>query len=216
MRKTINLDKVKVHIMYDESPESPRTWGNLGKCIFSHRRYNFGDKHNFDPKDYNNKKETEKALVEKFDAVVFLPVYLYDHSGITIKTTPFGDRWDSGQLGYIVASRADVIKEYSVKKRISAKVKKRVTERLESEIENLDTYIRGEIFGFQIVDKATGEDLDSCWGFYGDTADNGIFDYIDSNYATKEQWETAYKAADWKEGREVTVYDDEDEDFELK
>jgi hypothetical protein len=33
---------------------------------------------------------------------VVLPVYIYDHSGITLNTTGFSCPWDSGQVGWIV------------------------------------------------------------------------------------------------------------------
>ena len=33
--------------------------------------------------------------------VAILPLYLYDHSGLTMSTNDFGDRWDSGCVGFI-------------------------------------------------------------------------------------------------------------------
>ena len=42
------------------------------------------------------------------------------------------------------------------------------TERiLESEIETWDTYLRGDVYGF-VAEDPEGEQIDSCWGFYGD------------------------------------------------
>lgn len=35
------------------------------------------------------------------------PVYAYIHGGVTVSLSPFGDRWDSGQLGCIWASDKD-------------------------------------------------------------------------------------------------------------
>ena len=35
------------------------------------------------------------------DKVFYLPLYLYDHSGITMSTGSFCDSWDSGQVGFI-------------------------------------------------------------------------------------------------------------------
>ena len=34
---------LKVTLSPDEAPESPRTWGNLGKMWCEHRRYTLGD-----------------------------------------------------------------------------------------------------------------------------------------------------------------------------
>ena len=36
---------------------------------------------------------------------VILPLYLFDHSGISISTGSFHDPWDSGQVGFIYASK---------------------------------------------------------------------------------------------------------------
>lgn len=44
-------------------------------------------------------------LVRATDKYVILPLYLYDHSGITISTVPFSCPWDSGQVGWIYAPK---------------------------------------------------------------------------------------------------------------
>ena len=47
------------------------------------------------------------SLVEQMDGMVILPLYLYDHSGITMNTCGFSCPWDSGQVGWIYASAMD-------------------------------------------------------------------------------------------------------------
>ena len=53
------------------------------------------------------------TLLEPHIAV--LPLWLYDHSGITIscgdRVYPYNDRWDSGQVGWIFISKDRVMKE---------------------------------------------------------------------------------------------------------
>lgn len=44
-------------------------------------------------------------LVRATGQYVILPLYLYDHSGITISTGPFSCPWDSGQVGWIYAPK---------------------------------------------------------------------------------------------------------------
>jgi hypothetical protein len=39
------------------------------------------------------------------DKVCIKDLYLYDHSGITISTSPFSCGWDSGQVGFIYLTR---------------------------------------------------------------------------------------------------------------
>lgn len=198
MKKVLDLGTHTLEIIQDEYAENPRSWDNLGNCIFFHRLYDFGDNHNIDADDYNGFDEMLKDLQKNHDVVVALPVYLYDHSGQTIRTTSFGDRWDSGKLGFIVAYRADIIKEYSVNKRISAKVKENVKNVLEGEIETLNQWIMGEVYGFRLINKETKENEDSCFGFYGDRADNGIFDYLNVEDLTQEKYTELFNSADWR------------------
>jgi len=82
-----------IELWTDEHAEDPRQCDNLGKMVCSHRRYKLGDKHSLSVGDI-------QELTERND-VLWLPLYLYDHSGITMRTTSFADPWDSGQVGII-------------------------------------------------------------------------------------------------------------------
>lgn len=91
-------------IFVDEHAENPREWENLAVMVCWHRRYNLGDKHYFkDPDDFKKKVKEKDNII--------LPLYLYDHSGITISTSPFGCQWDSGQVGFIYCSKKRFLKE---------------------------------------------------------------------------------------------------------
>jgi hypothetical protein len=126
--------------------DNPREYDNLGTMVCFHRRYNLGDppfrrqglrsKH-----DITDPDELRKMLAT--DEYISLPLYLYDHSGITMRTTPFNDPWDSGQVGWIFVSKADVRKEYGVM-RITDSVKRQVYKELEAEVKCYDQYITGE------------------------------------------------------------------------
>lgn len=69
---------------------------------------------------------------------------------------------------------------------------------MENEVETYDLYLRGEVYGYTLIKKVIEqetcphcgevireyeeeEEIDSCWGFYGDCLeDNGILDYVSS------------------------------------
>lgn len=121
---------------------NPREDDNLGLMICSHKRYNLGDKHDFNFDNHNNWDEAENAIKKQYDVAVILPLYLYDHSGITMATKPFSCRWDSGQVGFIVVSKKKIRDEYKVK-RISNELIKKVTKVLEAEVKGYDNYIMG-------------------------------------------------------------------------
>ena len=165
MQKNINFK-----VEQDQDPESPREWDNLGTMVCSHRRYELGDDQ-FNPDDYEGWDELKKELVENLNAVVVLPLYLYDHSGITMYTD--GDTayrqheaWDAGQVGFIYVSEEDVIKEYGSKSKKNLALAEKV---LKAEIETYDQYLRGDIWCVTVEDE-DGEVIDSLCGLYGDEA----------------------------------------------
>lgn len=148
---------MKLVIENDRFPESPRNWDNLGTMFTMHRHYDFSDEgaKNVNPKTFNG---------------VILPVYMYDHSGIRLSTNPFECKWDSGQLGVIYCEADKIRKEFNCK-RITKKIRVKVEEILKAEIEVLDDYVTGNVWGYTLYDD-NGEHKDSCWGFFGDPDDN--------------------------------------------
>lgn len=179
--KTAENEKMTLKIVQDEDVESPREGENLGVMICWHRRYNLGDKHNFsEPRDFM------VSLVEKYadeeveeideltddelmniiaDHIVILPLFLYDHSGITMKTSSFNDRWDSGQVGWIYASKKRFRDEtgYTESELFNQGL---AQEMLIGEVEDYDKFLTGDVYGFVLEDEF-GDVKDSCWGFYG-------------------------------------------------
>lgn len=164
--ETIRKGNYELEILQEEYPESPREWDNLGTMICFHRRYNLGDKHNF------SVEEAEEMMKGK-DICVSLPLYLYDHGGITMNTGSFSCKWDSGQVGWIFVTKEQVRKEYNVKK-ISKDLIEKVTRVLEGEVETYDQFLTGDVYGYrvskvEVCDKGCEhkEQVDSCWGYYG-------------------------------------------------
>jgi len=109
---------------------------------------------------------------------VILPLYLYDHSGITMNTTGFHCPWDSGKVGFIYA-KADA----------EDLEREQIEKNLKGEVLTYDDYLRGDVWGFQIL----GEDeeiVDSCYGFYGNKID-GLLSYIPEELHAEaiEAWE---------------------------
>ena len=149
-------------IFHDEDPMNPRTeWDNLGTIVCFHKRYNLGDKHDYRSDDYNSFDELFEAIKEDHPDAVILPVYMYDHSGITINTTGFHCPWDSGQIGWIFMDRKTGKENWPDAEDLDQKIK----DCLIAEIAIYDQYLSGEVYGF-ILDKDT-ETEESCSGFFG-------------------------------------------------
>lgn len=163
-----------IEIHYDDCGESPREWDNLGNMICFHNRYNLGDKQDLKSESFDSWNEMAQHIIKELKAVIVLPLFLYDHSGISMKVGSFNGllpqghaEFDSGQVGFIYATKEQVLKNYMVK-RLSKKILERAEDCLRSEVKVYDQFLRGEVYGFKILDK-DGEEKDSCWGFYGDT-----------------------------------------------
>lgn len=159
---------MELKIIRDDDPLNPRTdWDHLGVMMCFHKRLILGDKEHAGlyTSDFDGWEAMEEELYKR-GAVVVLPLYLYEHSGITMSVGAFSDPFDSGQVGFIYAMREAVLKEYNLKRNITKKTLAAVTERLKSEVETYDQYLRGDVWGYVIEDN--GEHVDSCWGFFGE------------------------------------------------
>lgn len=171
--ETLNQTQYNLIIKHDEFPENPREWDNLGTMIFFHKRYNLGDKHNYDIEELNTMVNSS--------AYISLPVYMIDHSGISISTSPFSCPWDSGKLGYIILEKKKAYKEFNCK-RISKKLLTKIKEYLNNEVKIYDDYIQGNVYNYEILDNE-GNEIDSCNGFIGDNIkENGMLEHIPNNY----------------------------------
>jgi hypothetical protein len=183
--QTIDLpNNRKLKIFQDSDVESPREWDNLSKMIFIGGYSHLGDNHDFH--DTHESFEAHQKVIEKeLDVTFITPVYAYVHSGMTISTSPFGDRFDSGALGWAVVTKQAIRENWGIK-RVTQKYIDMAEKIVKGEVETLDQYISGEVYGFEIVKIETcnmgcehEEHEDSCWGFYGsDIKENGILEHL--------------------------------------
>ena len=171
-RETLH-DKT-IRIVPDPDPMNPRVeCDTLGTMICWHPRYNLGDKHSYRDNQelfialagYEDEAPFDLEAIEKRSLrnAIILPLYLYDHSGLTMSTTGFSCPWDSGQVGYVFVTLEDARREFSAKC-LSSKMRARALDILRAEVDVYDAYLCGEFCGFEII----GDDddvIDSCWGF---------------------------------------------------
>lgn len=156
--QTENYKGYEIQLHTDDNPINPREDENLGKMLCRHRRYNLGDDHMAD------REEVLDILEGRRKDVVALPLYLYDHSGITMNTTGFSCPWDSGMVGCIFATYEKIKECYGVK-RITKNIIEKVKDSLRSEVKVYDAYIQGNVYGY-VIKKDGEETEDSCWGYY--------------------------------------------------
>ena len=168
----------EILIEQDEHPVNPRMENfNLGQMICHHKRYFLGDKHN------KSTDEVCDMLAGKQKDIVVLPLYLYDHSGITMNTTGFSCPWDSGMVGCIFADYVNIRSWYGVKK-ITKKLIEKVKLHLLQEVKCYDDYISGNIYTYTILKD--NEEMDSCGGYPYEDALNEAKAIVDNMHSHRK------------------------------
>ena len=192
-------------------PEDPRSWDNLGTMLCCHRDYYLGD--------CNSNKETEQQLVEicrkygksdeEIDEMTFaeevqfilnqedvcgFPLWLYDHSGISMSTTR-QSAWDSSFVGLIFVEKDSYLAQMGLKEDIYWKV--RAEKALESEIEIYSDFLEGNVYQWTLYEPTIiitqsmdgkelsrkideeGEKVDGIGGYYNLTLEDAetYFDF---------------------------------------
>jgi len=145
-------------------------------------------------------------IVEKLDELfVINELYLYDHSGITMRCIPFACHWDSGRVGFIYVSKARAAETYDIKPEDFPLVRQCwdngqcvdcefqsfeqfVSYYLKCEVEIYNQYLTNEVYDY-ILYNENNDEIDSCGGFYGrDYKINGIADEIDLDSVKEIHW----------------------------
>lgn len=202
---------LNISIYQDVSPENPREWDNIGKMlIVANDNYSsplneteLTQEEIHELRCLDSKNDIEIALSKKFPKSVILPIYRYAHSGVVYNTVGYNDPWDSSHVGYIIATREDMLNEFDCKN-ITGKIRYRAENILRHEIKVYSQWANGKVYGF-VLTGIDGEDINmidaSCWGLY------------DFNYCKQEAERTAkYVAPLWlgsAKSREVAKYNTE-------
>ncbi|MFW6024991.1 MAG: hypothetical protein ACOCRX_01485 [Candidatus Woesearchaeota archaeon] len=174
-----------IEIHTDDSPMSPREDDNLSQIHAWHKRVNLGDEgynYNLDFQTEHDRLEDNLKQARKNNDIVY-PLYIYQHSGIALSLDnshyPFTDKWDAGQVGYVIVSREKVLKEFS-RERLTKKLRNKVRRIIEAEIETYNQYLNGEIYGYKIKDNQDNL-IDSLWNIYEqDNAEEEAKEYVNN------------------------------------
>ena len=133
---------------------------------FWHSNYYLGD-----DKDYSPKSYFSEQYIEEFDKIpknegtaktklereryLYVPVYGYDHSGLSMSIHPFADRFDSGQLGFVRVDKHEAIRCGDVK-RFTVKAVKKVYEQVEDLLDKYMAFRDDNIYDVYIKFLASG------------------------------------------------------------
>lgn len=144
----------RVKIVPDESSFDPREdFSNLGRMFCAHRRHSLGDERLTDEM-FEDLRQRYKDNDNNEDEVI-LPLYLFDHSGLSMSTHDFRDPWDSGFVGFIVADKTDW-KNFHGEDTPWDKEKAKM--QLLGEVKTYDRFLRGEVYRTTIEKWAPNSD----------------------------------------------------------
>lgn len=101
--------------------------------------------------------------LEKIGAIV-LPVYMYDHSCLSVSLYPFLCPWDSGQVGVMVWSREQQEKYFCKKIRNTRKHQEQTKRIMHSLFTEWKAYVEGEVYFCELA-TIDGDVIDCCTGF---------------------------------------------------
>lgn len=185
-----------IKVYQDEGAENPRTaWSNACHFIFFHSD-GYGDKHEWDMKDYATPLDFWKAFYKANGPCFIFPVRAYEHGNIAFSFStqwPFDCRWDSYWIGFIYLTYEEAWQEWGntfLKEQYGEVLPSHVTKSIfkrahllktsafyekianmaAGELEVYNAYCNGVIAGYIATDDE-GNHIDSCWGYYGDDTD---------------------------------------------
>jgi len=191
-----NYKGYTIKITNDDTDLDPRVENdNMCTMFCFHKRYRLGDyklKVDIDYTKYNSWDEVKEYFLMKEDIALIKPLYLYDHSGITISTSPFDCQWDSGQIGFIFVTKKDIRENFG-KKKITKELLKKAEKIMDAEVKEYDNYLLGNVFRYDIYDEDENP-VDSCCGYICDSEEDlwkdlkgEIESIIDSDIKNKEE-----------------------------
>jgi len=153
--ETVEREGFSLTVYWDDTPESPREWDNLSTLVCESRDYSLGD---VNPR-YSSDDIEESAREDASGGVYLLARFVDYGSG--------GARFyveDDPELAncYLYVTPERIRAEYGTDDNAA---RLRAADLLRGEVETMDTYVSGEVYGWAV--ERDGEDVDSVWGFYG-------------------------------------------------
>jgi hypothetical protein len=149
--------------------------------------------------DWEEMEEEEK---KKY---LYYPLSLLRHSGDTVYvgakahwSDPGG--WDSGCMGVAYITKQDALLEWGGEgaTRLTAKIREAAHKCLQAEVEELNLFLGGYVYGISVTLLET-EEQESCWGYYcADTAEIArcMREYLPDGM-TEEEMDSALAGLEW-------------------
>ena len=142
-------------------------------------------------------------FLQEHDYAIF-PLYIYEHSGITIHMGrfgerpgyPFSDRFDAGFAGFVFVKKDEYLQKTGLEK---DGWRENAEKCMQSEVELYDMYLQGNVYGLVVEEMENdGEwyERESVWGYFSDNFGDDLVseiaaDHVGKTYLTIEDAVTA-------------------------
>lgn len=101
-----------VEISYDPFCENPlQDWDHVGHIVMVPHFSNFCTESGVTTEDYDS-EDMKKVCQYTRDGGLYVPIYAYEHGGVSFSLSPFGDPWDSGCAGFFYVTPEEAEKTW--------------------------------------------------------------------------------------------------------
>lgn len=169
MKDAFVQEGLSVKITSSANPVNPRSNDDCNDTVMAlfHRRYNLGDRlHHYKAGSYHGWEGMRKDIEDKEAPTCIKPLYMMDHSGLTISTEPFGCTFDSGQVGWVFVPAS---------KGLTAE---QATSAILREVEEYGAYLSGEFYDVSIENMLSGEPLMEEYSMTRGAAESAVTDFF--------------------------------------
>ncbi|MGL4454058.1 MAG: hypothetical protein ACRDD8_16565 [Bacteroidales bacterium] len=157
--KTVETENYKFEVIYDDCTDAPmHEYINIYLSERSKYASSEESVSSDSITDIIARDGSVKPMYKRSADYIYYPLYAYIHGNISLSTSPFNCRFDSGLIGYVAVSKINVRKFYNVT-RITPKVKLDIASQIEYFLEYTSNYKNGENYILTVYDKA-GEEVD--------------------------------------------------------
>ena len=154
------IGKYYIDIYKDPDATNPLEYDDrLVTLACFHKRYRLGHHPNLEwPNTEEGFEEFQTYLKENKDNLIYKPLRLYDHSGLSISTSegyPYNCKFDSSYLGaaYIKIDRFK--KEFGYEE-IDKEALNLAIKLINNVVKEYDHYLKGEVYGYVISKEENG------------------------------------------------------------
>lgn len=167
---TTTVTRPRLVIEYDDQPESPREWDNLGYFITCERDCISPDGEKYPHIQQIIIETAEEAISREYhvelikaallligeDVVEVYPVHKYEHSGVVYRLGA-ASGWDISNCGFYIVTKKSQ-EAIGTPDELIEKV-------INDELDLYTQWANGAVYRFTLYDEAGGVE-DSCGGFY--------------------------------------------------